>query len=212
MSNAKQPNAGTCGICGKLWMLDRQGRLVNHGFQRPGWGYQTSGCFGEKTEPYEKSTKALNDYIALINQQLEEHNRQLAKFEAEPTLINDVFAYTKPLTLPEQIGPEHPNYKPSLKRQITDTKRIIGQMERERTRCQKRVTEWTKQPLKYKEKTDKTPSIDRITIDEKYRWLKRIVVAKEKGFKAGIHSDSVKIEFEDGKTFTVRARSLKPVE
>lgn len=59
-------NTGTCGICNKEYKLIN-GRLVHHGFTRPGHGYQEGDCFGVGYEPYEKSTQAIKDYVVYLN-------------------------------------------------------------------------------------------------------------------------------------------------
>lgn len=50
-------NIGTCGCCGGTFKLNKDGRMVNHGFTRPGYGYNEGKCMGEKLLPYEKSAE-----------------------------------------------------------------------------------------------------------------------------------------------------------
>jgi hypothetical protein len=53
----------TCQCCGRK-ILAKKGRIANHGYQRPGTGWQTSSCAGAQALPFEVSRETLG---ALIN-------------------------------------------------------------------------------------------------------------------------------------------------
>jgi len=50
----KKPRA-ECQICCREQALDKSGRMVNHGYKRPGYGFIIGNCFGVGYEPYPKT-------------------------------------------------------------------------------------------------------------------------------------------------------------
>jgi hypothetical protein len=48
-------NTGTCGACWGNYKLDERGRMVLHGYRRPGWGHVTGECSAVKMPPLETS-------------------------------------------------------------------------------------------------------------------------------------------------------------
>lgn len=55
-------NTGTCAICGMNVKM-REGKLVLHGYQRPGWGSIQGSCFGVNWPPYETSNGVCLAYM-----------------------------------------------------------------------------------------------------------------------------------------------------
>lgn len=207
----KKPNAGTCGICLGLWMLDKAGNLVHHGYQRPGDGWQTDGCPGVKKPPYEKSTLALEEYVALLDPLLDDRRAVLARLESRPETVPNMLICLAPNQFVRpQIGPEHYAYKRSLTKMIKKVKRDIRDLERERQKCQTRIEEWEERPLRYKSNEKPTPKVDLIKVGQKYKVGKNgpSVIAREKGLPIGQGYDGVRVEFHNGKERTVRARVL----
>lgn len=45
-----------CQICAGMWKAKKDGTLVNHGYQRPGWGYIVGNCFGVGHQPFPSVT------------------------------------------------------------------------------------------------------------------------------------------------------------
>lgn len=52
-----------CQICGRQ-IKAKNGKIAHHGYQRPGWGYQTSSCAGARHVPYSKGHDALDQQLA----------------------------------------------------------------------------------------------------------------------------------------------------
>lgn len=63
---SKNDVVGTCGICHNIQKL-QQGKLVLHGYTRPGYGWIQGSCFGVKYQPWELSPKAVEDYIKQLD-------------------------------------------------------------------------------------------------------------------------------------------------
>lgn len=69
---------GTCPCCFSTQAV-RDGKMVHHGYQRPGDGFQTASCMGIRFKPFERSVKGteavidnLSDRIALAETDLNE--------------------------------------------------------------------------------------------------------------------------------------------
>lgn len=56
---------GTCGACEKATKV-RNGKLVHHGYERPGYGYIEGDCFGVHYEPHEVSPKCSEEYREMV--------------------------------------------------------------------------------------------------------------------------------------------------
>lgn len=69
---------GTCPVCEGEFKA-RDGKLVHHGFTRPGDGAIHGDCFAVAYEPYERSTKGCEDYKAATVSALTELREWLKK-------------------------------------------------------------------------------------------------------------------------------------
>jgi len=72
---------GTCGVCEREIAV-QDGRLVHHGYRRPGDGQIHGDCFAVGYEPYERSTKACEDYRQMVAQSIPPLETRLAALEA----------------------------------------------------------------------------------------------------------------------------------
>ena len=72
---------GNCAVCGTRFKV-RKGKLVHHGFQRPGVGHIVGDCFAVNREPHETSAdtaKAYRVHMKAVRGQLERGLQQLEK-------------------------------------------------------------------------------------------------------------------------------------
>lgn len=88
-------NTGTCGVCGCEHKLDAAGRLVNHGFTRPGHGYIVGNCFGVGYEPFELSSKAVDDYIEVLTKTLSRYELYVSKLKNGEIKEIKAFVYNR---------------------------------------------------------------------------------------------------------------------
>lgn len=79
-----------CQVCERGQMTDRGGRLVNHGYQRPGFGWLVGGCGGVGYLPFPE-TDALERYLPRVVAYAEAQER-LAE---EPEAVTFRIAYRK---------------------------------------------------------------------------------------------------------------------
>lgn len=90
-TDSKGDERGVCWCCGRSgFKLNKNGLMSNHGFKRPGWGFQTSGCVASRMTPgmalelaikwtgeqVEKLTALLSDDAALLNLQVRTIRRE----------------------------------------------------------------------------------------------------------------------------------------
>lgn len=81
---------GTCGVCEREIAV-QDGRLVHHGYKRPGTGSIHGDCFGVGYEPYERSTKACEDYAAMLRGSIPGMEKRITDLKSGAvTYIRDV--------------------------------------------------------------------------------------------------------------------------
>lgn len=61
----------TCQICGRP-ILANTGKIAHHGYERPGYGWQTASCQGAGHRPFEASRDELGRYIEGLNRRLDQ--------------------------------------------------------------------------------------------------------------------------------------------
>lgn len=74
--------ARTCQICARP-IFAETGVIAHHGYERPGYGYQTSSCWGARYLPFETDRSILLNYIAQQRKDLEAREIRRAAVEAE---------------------------------------------------------------------------------------------------------------------------------
>lgn len=81
MSTTTTRYIGTCTACQRQIKV-RDGRLVHHGYQRPGHGHIEGDCFGVGYEPHEVSPKLAKDYLAMVKLSIKEREAHIVRLEA----------------------------------------------------------------------------------------------------------------------------------
>lgn len=95
---ARKQAALTCQCCG-LQYLANTGTIAHHGYQRPGWGFQTASCMGAKYVPFEVSRDRLGEMLVALKAHLERTQGILADVQAEAvTLAFEYADKSKPKT------------------------------------------------------------------------------------------------------------------
>lgn len=62
---AKEAKAMTCQCCARQ-IFAETGLIAHHGYERPGYGYQTASCMGARNLPFEVSREVLGDLIVSL--------------------------------------------------------------------------------------------------------------------------------------------------
>jgi hypothetical protein len=134
---------GTCAICMRQQVV-RGGRMVLHGYQRPGHGYVIGNCFGVDHQPYETSAEACEAYIPVLKHHREQYQQRLADLNAGK--INE-FRQTKrnyrtgrDETVLIQKG--DPDFDQVLKAHIKQCGEQIGYINLDLQTMQERIDNW----------------------------------------------------------------------
>jgi hypothetical protein len=75
------PTVGTCPVCERPIRV-RSGKMVHHGYVRPGRGHIVGDCFAVGRAPYEVSCEATRDYRAVLARRRDTAADFLARLEA----------------------------------------------------------------------------------------------------------------------------------
>lgn len=78
----KTATAKTCQCCARQ-IFAETGTIAHHGYERPGWGYQTASCMGAKFLPFEVSRDRLGDLIVMLKDRRDSAIAARAAAEAE---------------------------------------------------------------------------------------------------------------------------------
>lgn len=73
----------TCQICARA-IKANTGVIAHHGYQRPGYGWQTASCFGAQYKPYEESRDAILICIESYKVSAEQQTNYAADLMANP--------------------------------------------------------------------------------------------------------------------------------
>jgi hypothetical protein len=79
---AKSASAMTCQCCGRQIFAQR-GKIAHHGYERPGYGWQTASCMGATYLPFEVDRARLADLIVRLEHELQETRENLVNIRAE---------------------------------------------------------------------------------------------------------------------------------
>jgi hypothetical protein len=79
---AKTAKSMTCQCCGRQIFAQR-GKIAHHGYERPGYGWQTASCMGATYLPFEVDRARLADLIVRLEHELQETRENLVNIRAE---------------------------------------------------------------------------------------------------------------------------------
>lgn len=130
----------TCPCCFRSIALTKSGTLVHHGFQRPGYGFQTPSCLGVDFEPYERSDKGSLFMVKLTKEQLEQSQSNLKKLELA-NIITEVNIKTKKVI---EYGIDHPEFQYKKSIALSKNKSEVEQLKHENEFYNKKLKEWKK--------------------------------------------------------------------
>lgn len=129
-------NTGTCPICFGNYKL-ANGRLVLHGFRRPGWGSTEGKCWATYRQPLELSVDTLVEYLGLLDRALSDAEKRLHKLTENPGRLT--VRYRNTTVTSDPGDPEYPKYLESRK---NDIKMEIRGIKAEEERYNKVVRKW----------------------------------------------------------------------
>lgn len=146
---------GNCQLCeGDFKLAD--GRMVHHGYRRPGHGQIEGDCPGVHAEPYEVSCEQIKSHLKATERGIEEMSKTLAKYEA-----GEVTHFTKTsyktsfgrlvgiTTVDYSIGvTEYYTWKTEFDARKREIAYTIRQEQARADRYSKRIAAWTLKPIR----------------------------------------------------------------
>lgn len=143
-------NTGTCQICARTQKMLR-GRMVNHGYNRPGYGYIVGNCFGVGHEAYEKSKDACETYIERLEVYLVNTERNLERLKTGKVKSFKIAAKRKGQE-DRVITSDDAEWEDHLKRAINNEEHQKSQIESDIKFYKKRIADWKEVPYKWEKK------------------------------------------------------------
>lgn len=134
---------GTCAICSHHQVV-RNGKMVLHGYHRPGYGYVIGNCFGVDYDPYETSAEACVAYIPVLEAHKTHQQARLAD------LTGGRVSHFKDTKRNYKTGKDevvitakgNPKFDSMLKAAIFDAERQISYIDADLKEMQRRIDEW----------------------------------------------------------------------
>lgn len=151
----------TCQICGRP-IKANTGVIAHHGYQRPGWGSQTSSCQGARYLPYEQSCDRIpvviewiKEHIALAQRAMNElRNNPPATLTTYRDRSNPRDANKITREKPEGFDPKQDRYSYSpysyegiFYRRIADFEQEIKAAQHNLEYLERRLVAWPSQPV-----------------------------------------------------------------
>lgn len=140
-------NTGSCPCCFRNIKLRAKGAglptMVDHGYERPGWGSNQGNCYGVGFPPFELSPEGTKHLVEVLKSKIENSEEALVRFK-DPDLE---FLYAGDERHMEKITPADPRWKSLLKRKIDETGRRIQSLTKEVGVYSRLVAEWKEEPL-----------------------------------------------------------------
>jgi hypothetical protein len=136
---------GTCAACGRIIKV-RDGKLVHHGYQRPGYGYIVGDCFGVNYEPHETSPKCAEECKVFVTKRLEAERKALQKAPSLISLLANRARSWEPSRF-EEVKKGDPEFEWRLEAHIRRLESDILMLEHEIVRLTGLLTDWSPKPL-----------------------------------------------------------------
>jgi hypothetical protein len=80
---------GTCSWCRRTIAITKDQRMAHHGYERPGWGVQTSSCGGINYKCLQVSDEGLRAMLKWYVESLANHRKQLAELPRKTEIVRE---------------------------------------------------------------------------------------------------------------------------
>lgn len=138
MGNGKATHYGTCSVCfGQFKVEPKSGKMVDHGYKRPGHGEQVGQCPGVGFEPYEVSSKGTQAYLAVLQSRVVDEKKYLVKLQAGE--VKTFYVYKGPV---EVVKEGEPRYPLVLRQRIRDCEWSIKDLTNQVHLYSEKVSTW----------------------------------------------------------------------
>jgi hypothetical protein len=135
----KEQDKRTCPCCFGRFSL-HNGKMVHHGFQRPGTGYQTESCFGFGYEPFERSNLGTLKIVEYLENILKEKELILPRMKEDKVIL--LLNEKTRKFFEVKLGDE--NFEKENNRRILEVERDIKVLKKDITFYNEKLKNWQK--------------------------------------------------------------------
>ena len=137
---------GFCAICGSE-QVTHDGRMVLHGYRRPGYGWIEGRCFGVGHLAYNLSHEACDAYLPVMAAERSHTAEYLTRLEADKVdSLNEIGRrYGEE---PRVLQRADPGFEKLRLYWIDQQKRLIAATNRERGEMRRKIANWQPKPLR----------------------------------------------------------------
>ena len=135
----KEKENRTCPCCFGRFALSK-GKMVHHGFQRPGTGYQTESCFGFGYEPFERSNLGTLKIVEYLENILKEKELILPRMKEDKVIL--LLNEKTRKFFEVKLGDE--NFEKENNRRILEVERDIKVLKKDITFYNEKLKNWQK--------------------------------------------------------------------
>lgn len=149
----RAPATTHCQICERdIYANNIRGVIAHHGYKRPGFGEQTSSCFGARWQPYEESRSAIEPYMVVVRGALTMCEDHIARMKVPGYSWKEHFQKKHPAHALDfeikEFKPqpdnekEHYAYLSALSHRLSGEEHRVVLLNQELTRLQLRYNNW----------------------------------------------------------------------
>lgn len=142
-----------CQICKRdIYANNKRGLIAHHGYKRPGYGEQTSSCYGARWQPYEESRSAIPPYIDIVNNEITAVMAHIALMKIPGYMWKETFLKKNPKHVLDfeildfrphpESEEEHKKYLGALERRLRGEEWRLTSLHSELARLQTRHDTW----------------------------------------------------------------------
>lgn len=140
---------GTCPVCERQQKVTPEGRMVHHGFRRPGRGHIFGDCFGVHKPAYELSSAGCESYRKELAYAREIQKERLERLRARPETVSvegrnyKIITYRRDAEDPR----EQQAYERAIQYEIGNAEFAIREIDRRALRMTQLIEQWAPAPL-----------------------------------------------------------------
>lgn len=144
-SERTREGTGTCSVCFNNVKVSRSGKIVLHGYQRPGYGAIRGECFGVGYPPFEIAVEGVVAYIAHLTGEIAKIKEDIRDLKSGKTDRIPIFKYGK--WVGEYYTKDSPDWDVVLSYQIKETEKQLKDYDALRDEFIQLKNHWVVRPL-----------------------------------------------------------------
>lgn len=147
MDNTITKRIGECQLCEGSFKLNATGRVVLHGYKRPGYGYIVGNCRGVDALPYEVACDAIGPWTEQVRAMLAEVAGHLAGLKTSTVRYLEI--QSRRGTECRALCVSTPEaWDRAVAQAIHQDEHIVAELARTIARLEDRLANWTARPLR----------------------------------------------------------------